>query len=233
MIWRTLVVTVMLIVLSFGCGKQFGEEMMKSKIKDWWETDIIEDVIIVDFLKEDTLVTVLSRFVVGSDTTVPMEYKLKKAGREWKIDKGPVDEKIKHLCIRSLEKTPIEVAKKVALKANMRNLQSTLEMYCVSEGMGTYPPYLVNENSEIEESIRSYFGRGMKNPYLPDELPIIDAMGDTSEWFCDYVGKIVYFPWVEDDGTASGYMIRGSTGMGFIDMVLVGGSWMEEREENN
>jgi hypothetical protein len=216
-----------------GCGEEFGEEMMKKKIRNWWDTRLIDDVIIVDYLKEDTAITVLSKLVVGSDTTVRTEYKFKQAGRGWKIDRGPVDEKIKDLCIQSLRNTPIEMSRRTVLKTNMRNLQSVLEIYGVSEGMGTYPTYLINENSEVAKFISSYLGGEMKNPYLPDELPVIDAVGDTSDWFCDYIGKIVYFPWVEDDSTASGYVIRGSTGIGFINMVLVGGSRMGEREENN
>ncbi len=60
----------------------------------------------------------------------------------------------------------------------------------------------------------------VKNPYLPEQLAFIDAIGDTSEWFPEYIGKVVYFPWVNKDGTASKYIIRGSKSTGFTDLIL-------------
>jgi hypothetical protein len=230
MIRKEISVLCLLILLSVSCTrKDSTEEQLKREIHAWWGMAEIDEVVIEDYLSEDTVMIVLSRLVVFGDTTVRMEYEFKKQKREWRVSKGPVDERAKRFCIEELTKSPVHDARLSVLKANMQNLRVSLEMFGAESGW--YPPYIVASDSSISESILLFLGSGMKNPYLQGEPPFIDALGDTSEWFPEYIGKVVYFPWVEGDGTASGFLLKGSSGLGFIDMVFSGGSRRGETPE--
>jgi len=201
-----------------SCGHEFTEQTMKKDIKDWWGTEIIDDVIIDDYLQEDTVFTVLSKLVVAGDTTARMSFEFKKFKRDWRITKGPVTEDVRELCIQEFVKSPMTLARETVLKVNMRNLQSVVEMYAAEKG--NFPAYIVSEDSELVKGIVERLSPNVKNPYLPEQLAFIDALGDTSEWFPEYIGKVIYFPWVNEDGTASKYIIRGSKSTGFIELIL-------------
>lgn len=206
-----------------SCGNEdVVEEQLKKKVHAWWDAKEIDDVLIEDYLEEDTLMTVLARLVVFGDTTVRMTYEFKKEKRRWTVSKGPVDKGVRKFCIEDLTKSPIQNARLSVLKTNMQNLRVSLEMIAAESGW--YPPFIVASDSSIGESILLFLGSGMKNPYLDNEPPFIDALGDTTEWYSEYIGKVVYFPWVEGDGTASGFVLKGSSALGFIELVFSGGS---------
>jgi hypothetical protein len=235
MMKKEISVLCLLILLTVSCArKDSTEEQLRREIHAWWGMGEIDEVVIEDYLLEDTVMIVLSRLVVSGDTTVRMEYEFKKQKREWKVSRGPVDERAKRFCIEELTKSPVHDARLSVLKANMQNLRVSLEMFGAESGW--YPPFIVASDSSISESILLFLGSGMKNPYLQGEPPFIDALGDTSEWFPEYIGKVIYFPWVQGDGTASGFLLKGSSGLGFIDLVLSGGSrtpeMIEEEEED-
>ncbi len=213
--------TVIMLVMFVSCCREITEERMKKEIKAWWGMGGIDDVIIEDYLEQDTLLMVLSRLVVAGDTIVRMSYEFKKCKFGWGVSKGPVDNSVKELCIQDMLGSPIQMARASVIKANMRSLHSVLQIIYVETI--TFPTYLINEDSEMNERVSQFLRGGMKNPYSPHEQPFIGALGDTSEWFPDYIGKVIYFPWIQKDGTTSGYVIRGSTGIGFIDLVFVVG----------
>ncbi len=205
------------------CAKEFTEDTMKSDIKAWWGAKQISDILIDDYLEEDTLVTVLSRLVVAGDTTVRMSYEYKKFKKGWKLTKGPFDERTKEFCIQEMSESLFKNAREAVIKASMRNVQSVLEIIYVEKG--GYPSSIVTGDSIMGEDILRYFQRA-KNPYFSDEPAFIDALGDTGEWFPEYIGKVIYFAWVEEDETVSHFLVRGSTSMEFIDLVM--GMWGEE-----
>lgn len=217
-----LLVLVLSFVLICSCGqKELTEEWMQKEIMTWWGAKEIDDVFIEDYLEGDSVLTVLARLVVGSDTTVRMSYEFKRFKRAWRMFKGPVDDKIKEYCIQELAKSPMQHAREAVLKANAANLRTVLEMYYAM--IGSYPTHIAEGDSALSEELRDHFVPGIRNPYLLAALPFIDAMGDTSEWFEAYVGKVVYFPWVETDGGVHYYLLRPSTAMGFTRLIL--GQW--------
>jgi hypothetical protein len=214
--------TIVCCALLFSCRQQgLTEAWMQKEIFAWWGTEEIDGVFIEDYLEEDSVLTVLARLVVGSDTTVRMSYEFRRFRNAWRMFKGPVDDEVKEYCIQELARSPMQQAREAALKANGANLRSVLEIYYVSTG--SYPSHITEGDSALGEELRGYFPSGMKNPYTLDALPFIDALGDTGEWFGDYTGKVVYFPLVEEDGSVSYYLLRLSTAMGFIAPVL--GQW--------
>jgi hypothetical protein len=209
-------------LLFTGCGEgELTEAWMQKEIMTWWGAKEIDAVFIEDYLEEDSVLTVLARLVVDDDTTVRMSYEFRRFKKAWRMFKGPVDDKVRELCIQELAKTPMQQAREAVLKANAANLRSVLEMYYAT--LGSYPSHIAEGDSLLSDELRGYFMPGVKNPYVPGQLPYIDARGDTSEWFGDYVGKVVYFPWVETDGSVSYYLLRLSTGMGFMPLVM--GRW--------
>jgi hypothetical protein len=205
-----------------GCGQQeLTEAWMQQEILAWWGAKEIDAVFIEDYLQEDTVVTVLARLVVDTDTTVRMSYEFKQFRKAWRMFKGPVDDEIKEYCIQELAKSPMQQAREVALKMNAANLRTVLEMYYASTG--SYPSHIIEGDGVLSAELRDHFVPGIKNPYTHAALPFIDALGDTAEWFTDYVGKVVYFPWVEVDGTVNYYLLRPSTAMGFTGPIM--GRW--------
>ncbi len=214
-------VTACSIVLA-SCGQhELTEALMEKEIMVWWGTKEIDAVYVEDYLDEDSVATVLARLIVNSDTTVRMSYEFREFKSSWRVFKGPVDEEIKEYCIQELARTPMQKAREAALKANAASLRSVLEIFFVSTG--SFPARIAQGEKAMSEELTHYFPGGMRNPYVPDALPFIDALGDTGEWFEDYVGKVVYFPWVEGDGSVSHYVLRLSTTMGFLPMIM--GAW--------
>jgi|GEM_PF-5936571 len=193
-------------------------EDVKKEIREWWGAKIFEGVVIEDTIRAGKRYEVYARMVVCFDTLQRMKYEFKKFKRGWKITKGPVTEDVRKLCIQEFVKSRMTLARETVLKVNMRNLQSGLEIYAAESG--SYPAYIVTEDLGIKKGMRERLGCNGKNPYLPEELAYIDARSDTSEWFLEYIGKVVYFPWVNEDGTASKYIIRGSKSTGFIELIL-------------
>ena len=112
-------------------------------------------------------------------------------------------------------------AREAALKMNGANLRTVLEMYYASTG--SYPTHITEGGSSLSAELRDYFVPGIKNPYIHSEIPFVDALGDTAEWFTEYVGKVVYFPWVEGDGMVRYYLLRPSTALGFTGPII--GRW--------
>lgn len=222
MIEKKSLLLILLFSFFLSCGKvEISEEWMQKEIKSWWGAKEIDGVFIEDYLEEDSVLTVLARLVVESDTTVRMSYEFRRFKRAWRMFKGPVDDKIKVYCIQQLAKSPMQHAREAVLKANAANLRTVLEMYYASTG--SYPTHIAEGDSALSGELRDHFVPGIKNPYLLGALPFIDAMGDTSEWFEEYVGKVVYFPWVETDGEVHYYLLRPSTAMGFTRLIL--GEW--------
>ena len=222
--WLRFLSMILLFGAIFSCGTdEITEELMQKKITAWWGAKEISDVIIEDYLEEDTLLTVLSRLVVSGDTIVGMSYNFKRFKKSWRISKGPVDDRIKKFCIQEMSESPFKNARKAVLKANMRSLQSVLEIFYAESGR--YPSSIAEDDSIMNGDILQYF-QGIKNPYFSNDPPFIDALGDTGEWFPEYIGKVIYFPWIEEDETVSHYLLRSSTAMGFVDLVM--GMWGEE-----
>ncbi|TES90348.1 MAG: hypothetical protein E3J87_10130 [Candidatus Cloacimonadota bacterium] len=221
--WKTFFVCALLFLFFASCAEELTEQKMKRDIQTWWGAKEISDVIIEDYLEEDTLLTVLSRLVVAGNTTVRMSYEFRKHKKGWKLAKGPVDERTKQFCIQEMSESPFKKAREAVLKANMRNLQSVLEIIYVERG--SYPSSIVTGDSIMNENILHYFQR-IKNPYFSDKSPFIDALGDTGEWFPEYTGKVIYYAWVEEDEIVSHYLLRAANAMGFIDLLM--GVWGEE-----
>jgi hypothetical protein len=208
--------------LFVSCGQQeLTEAFMRKEILRWWGAKEIDAVCVEDYLQEDSVVTVLARLVVGSDTTVRMSYQFKHSRDTWELDEGPVSEELKPFCVDELSRSPMRQAREAALKTNTANLRTVLEMHCAATG--NYPAHITEGDTALSPELRDYFLPGIKNPYIPEALPFIDALGDTSEWFEGYAGKVVYFPWVEVDGRVEYYLLRPSTPLGFTGPIL--GQW--------
>lgn len=217
-----------IIVLFFSCGKEVNQAQLVSEIRTWWGAGVdIEDVVVDDYSIDGKTMTVLARLIVYGDTTDRMTYKFESFEQGWRISEGPVDPLTKAAIIERMGK-----AKVARLKNNMHTLQLAIEDFAtMSEGY--YPPDLVTavielnnkaQGEYLQKTVIAVLPTVMRNPFVESEPPVCGARGDPHEWLPEYRGKAIYFPIDADsDGDVEGYVIKGSTNTGFIDITLTSG----------
>ncbi|TES90349.1 MAG: hypothetical protein E3J87_10135 [Candidatus Cloacimonadota bacterium] len=214
-----LIVMIIAVTLSSCRDKQISptEEVMKSEILAWWGARIFEDVVIEDTVRVKKTYEVYARMVVCFDTLEQMKYAFKKYRRGWRVWNGPVDEKTKSKMIQEMLEIPLNTAKNNIIMANMRELQRAL-MQFVIENDGRFPANFDVKQYPMSLSVRELLGEHMKNPYIPGAPAVTMALGDTSEWFPEYEGKVIYFPLDVDfeEVFASGFIVKGSSNTRFL-----------------
>jgi hypothetical protein len=218
-----LLVFLFLVVL-FSCSSEeapLTETVIKSEILEWWGAKIFEGVVIDDTVRVGKTYEVAARMVVCFDTLEQMTYVFKRYRRGWRVWRGPVDQATKVAMIKEMLTIPLNTAKNNIVMGNMRELERAVMQFAV-ESDGRYPANFTVKAYEMSYNIRELLGPYLKNPYIPRAPAVIMARGDTSEWFAEYEGKVVYFPLnVDFDGIyASGFIIKGSSDRRFLKHVV-------------
>lgn len=218
-----LVVMIIAVTLSSCRDKQLSltEEVMKSEILSWWGARIFEDVVIEDTVHVKKTYEVYARMVVCFDTLEQMKYVFRKYRRGWRVWNGPIDERTKREMIQEMLKIPLNTVKNNIIMANMRELQRAL-MQFASENDGRFPANFDVKSYPMSLSVRELLGGHMRNPYISGAPALTIALGDTSEWFPEYEGKVIYFPFEVDfeEVFASGFIVKGSSNKRFLRHVV-------------
>lgn len=214
-------ISFILLSVLISCDQKPNEIELKNEIKTWWKAEEINEVIINDIAKEKNSLTVLAQIVVIQDTLDRMTYEFEKFSKGWRITKGPVDELTKVLFIETFWKAKIG-----RLKLNMHTLQLSLENFSTM-AEGFYPADFTVKIKDIIAQLYKdieYYSGGdetilnlLPENYTPEP---IKALGDTSQWFPEYKGKVIYFPMGIKGKGANSYIIKGSTDKAFIDFYL-------------
>ncbi len=222
------IIVYLLLGLWSFCGTKIDEDELKNEITDWWGIEEIREVIIDDVASEKNITKILARIVILEDTTERMVYKFEKFVKGWRITEGPVDLLTKTLFIEQIPQQKLNI-----LKNNMHTLQLAIEDFSTmihsASNDWIYPLNFTTKVKEIakesqkiwnDSTVLNLLPSTMINPYFPDESPVIVALGAPSQWFLEYMGKVIYFPVKITVNYAQDYIIKGSTDMGFIELTL-------------
>lgn len=197
------------------------ENVMKTEIRAWWGAKIFEGVVIDDTSRIGKTYEVDARMVVCFDTLEQMTYIFKRYRKGWRVWKGPVDQKTKGEMLKEMLNIPLNTAKNNIVMGNMRELERAVMQFAATSD-GRYPANFTVKSFEMSYSVREILGPYLKNPYIPGAPAIILARGDTTEWFSEYEGKVIYFPLDVDfdELFASGFVIKGSSETKFLKHVV-------------
>lgn len=204
-----------------SCRPGLNKEEAKTEIKAWWGVKEIDDVIIDRCTQVSLMYSVTARLVISNDTTEQMMFTFNGG----KISNGPYDEETKKFVIEEIGLVKLRAFKE--LRRNLETLQRLFEQYAVFT-KGKYPAHLGVKIKEVadfegkhkEHTVLDLFpGLILKNPYFPGKSAIIDAIGDTSEWFPEYRGKVVYFPLNKKGKAALDFVLKGYTDRDSFEVI--------------
>jgi hypothetical protein len=207
-------------------------------VKEWWGEGVVDDALIEYRFPEDGKLRVTAQVVARGDTSEIMSYEFKKVwrklGREWTISKGPCNENTKEYIIEAMNCPSLEV---LVISAKNMDIMNGQLISCFEDGR--YPANLMDVRKQIgkekdrvkQERLLSFENNIsclVENTYHNKRYygyGWADAIGDTTEWFPEYRGRIVYFPIEKHGKYARGYKLKASTSKGFLDYERLGDEW--------
>jgi hypothetical protein len=219
-------------VISFAsCSRGIDEGTAKQQIREWWQVDGIEEVVVESFRKTGKTSICNARLVVSNDTLGRMTYEFHRGVGGWELTRGPFDDRRRQFLLDMVGLVNIDFFQSQLELLEM--FAGVMDVYG-SYGGGRYPLTLSTKLEAIpgyhgdkgEESVLS-----MMQPFLEGALPFIEAMGDTNEWFDEYRGKIVYFPLQKEDGYALQFTVRAAMDTCFTNDIMH--KWRESQESGN
>ena len=217
---RNVAVFVVAAFMLVSCSTRIDEELVKEKIKVWWEAEGIEDVVVESFTKSQKTIIFNARLVVSGDTLERMTYEFRKGMKGWELGRGPFAEKQKHFLLENVGLVNIDFFQRQRELVEM--FKGVMDMYGSYTG-GRYPPLLntkINAIPEYQGDKGEETVLDMIRTFLEGELPFVDARGDTNEWLSEYRGKVVYFPLQKEDSYALQYVVKAGLDTCFVDDVL-------------
>jgi hypothetical protein len=216
-----LIILFVLVISILSCGKQITEGEVQRRIVEWWGSDAIDDVLVESiYNKEKNSIYFDARLVISGDTLERLSYVFVRSIEGWKIERGPYDRKKIHELLSKISIKEIGLLKKQKQYEEM--LKGGMDKFASFTG-GEYPAQLsvkINEISDYKGKESEYTIEDILKPFFDDEWIFIDALGDTSEWFDEYGGKIVYFPLGVRGKTAREYIVKSAVRDCFNDELL-------------
>jgi hypothetical protein len=219
--WISMGISSLAVICLFSCGRQITEEEVQTGIREWWGSDEIDDVLVVAiYHKERNSVSFDARLVVSGDTLEGLSYGFRRTFEGWKVEKGPYNREVITEILKKIEIREIELLKK--LKQYEEMLKGGMDKYA-SFTQGRYPARLdvrIGEISDYKGKESEYTIQDILKPFFDDEWIFIDGLGDTTEWFDEYSGKVIYFPLEIKGKTALEYTVKSALRDCFIDELL-------------
>lgn len=208
---------------------------LERQIIGLWGTDEVIDVMLGEFEVKDRKIKLYAKTVtIYGDTLFRLPYtferyqsgfrlnkKLKfERAYKWKLKVGPY---IKGVRDHFMNDVGLKNAKYVmTLIQDIQYVAGFFEVFGTYT-KGKYPAHLdvkVKELSSYKWAPLESNVLDLAKKHYHKEIHIVEAVGDTWEWFPEYKDKIVYFSLDIKGRAAMRFIVKGSTDIGFIDYEM-------------
>lgn len=209
---------------------------LETQIFDFWGTDEIVDVMLGKVEAKDGKIKLFAKMVtIYGDTLYRLPYtferyrsgfrlskKLKfEEAYKWKLKEEPYTTGIKDYFIRDIG---LKNAKYVTtLVQDIQYVAGFFEVFATYT-RGKYPAHLDVKVKEIPGYCKGvpydHTVLDIARTCYTKKVHIVEAIGDTWEWFPEYKDKIVYFPLDIKGKAAMRFIVKGSIDTGFIDFEM-------------
>ncbi len=217
---RLLFVSIIAVAILVSCSSGVGEDVAKQQIREWWQTESIQEVLIASCKGSRRTMMCSARLVVSGDTLGSMDYEFQRGMGGWKLVRGPFHDKQKEFMLEAVGLLNIDFYR--SQLELMEMFAGVLDIY----GSYTKGKYPLTLNTKLRD-IPGYDGEkggesvlSMMSPLLEGELPFIEGMGDTNEWFDEYRGRVIYYPLQKEDGYALQFAIRAAMDTCFVRDIM-------------
>jgi len=208
---------------------------LERQIFDFWGTEEVIDVMLGEVDVKDGRIKVYARTVtIYGDTLYRLLYrfdryrsgfrlskKLKfEHAYKWKLKVGLYTKGLRDHFMNDIGLKNVKYV--MTLVQDIQYVAGFFEVFATYT-KGKYPAHL---NMKIKE-LSGYKWAPLESNVLDlakkhyhKDVHIVEAIGDTWEWFPEYKGKIVYFPLDIEGKAAMKFIVKGSTDTGFIDYEM-------------